>query len=110
MPKLSMIKNECYIRKTGNIEDPVKKTFKYHYHPRITIIKDIMKSKNISSFSFPPVSIHKVKDITKTLNTKKACPDGHIPVKLIKLNEDIFSSSKHVASVMILETLLVIIC
>ena len=27
----------------------------------------------------------------KTLNTKKACPDGDIPVKLIKMNEGIFS-------------------
>ena len=50
-----------------------------------------MKSKNIPSFSFQPVSIDKVKDIIKTLNTKKACPDGDIPVKLIKMNEDIFS-------------------
>ena len=43
-----------------------------------------MRSKNISSFSFQPVLIDKVKDKIKTLNTKKACPDGHIPVKLIK--------------------------
>ena len=50
-----------------------------------------MKSKNILSFSFQPVSIDKVKDIIKTLNTKKACPDGDIPVKLIKMNEGIFS-------------------
>ena len=49
-----------------------------------------MKSKNIYSFSFQPVSIDKVKDIIKTLNTKKACPNGDIPVKLIKMNEDIF--------------------
>ena len=26
-----------------------------------------------------------------TFNSKKACPDGEIPVKLIKINEDIFS-------------------
>ena len=32
-----------------------------------------------------------MKDIIKTLNTKKACPDGDVPVKLIKINEDIFS-------------------
>ena len=68
-----------------------KASFKYQYHPSITYIKDIMKSKNISSFSFQPVSIDKVKDVIKTLNTKKACPDGAIPVKLIKMNEDIFS-------------------
>ena len=51
----------------------------------------MMKSKNIPSFSFQPVSIEEAKDIIKTLNTKKACPDGDIPVKLIKMNEDIFS-------------------
>ena len=50
-----------------------------------------MKSKNISPFCFQPVSIDKVKDIIKTLNTKKAYTDGDIPVKLIKMNEDIFS-------------------
>ena len=32
-----------------------------------------------------------MKNIIKTLNTKKACPDGDITVKLIKMNEDIFS-------------------
>ena len=32
-----------------------------------------------------------MKDVIKTLNTKKACLDGDIPVKLIKMNEDIFS-------------------
>ena len=47
--------------------------------------------KNISSFSFQPVSIDKVKDIIKTLNIKKACPDGDIPVKFIKMNEGILS-------------------
>ena len=85
VPKLKIIQNECYIWKTGNIEDPVKKaSFKNRYHPSITNIKYIMRSKNISSFSFQPVLIDKVKDKIKTLNTKKACPDGHIPVKLIK--------------------------
>ena len=49
------------------------------------------KIKNISSISFQPVSIDKVKDIIKTLNTQKACPDGDVPVKLKKMNEDIFS-------------------
>ena len=49
-----------------------------------------MKSKNIPSFSFQLVSIDRVNNI-KTLNTKKACPNGDIPVKVIKMNEDIFS-------------------
>ena len=92
MPKLNIMQNDCYIRKTGNIENPIKKaSFKYRYHPSITNIKDIMKSKNIPSFSFQPVSINKVKDIIKTPNTKKVSPDGDTPVKLIKMNEDIFS-------------------
>ena len=32
-----------------------------------------------------------MKVIIKTLNTKKACPDSDLPVKLIKMSEDIFS-------------------
>ena len=32
-----------------------------------------------------------MKDIIKTPNTKKACPDGAVPVKLVKMIEDIFS-------------------
>ena len=50
-----------------------------------------MKSKNIFSFSFQPVSIDKVKNIIKTLNIKKGCSDGDMLVKLIKMNEEIFS-------------------
>ena len=89
--KLNIIQNECHIQKTGNIEYPVKKaSVKYQYHPSVTNIKDIMKSKNISSFSFQPISIDKVKDIIKTINTKKVFPDGGIPVKLIKINEASF--------------------
>ena len=49
-----------------------------------------MKSKSNSSFSFQHVSIDKVKDIIKTVKTKKACPDGDMTVKLIKMNKDIF--------------------
>ena len=37
------------------------------------------------------VSIDKVKNIIKTFNNKKACPDGDVPVKLIKINEGIYS-------------------
>ena len=80
------------IYQNRRIEYPVKKaTFKYHYHSSITNIKDITKSKNISSFSFQPVSIDKVKDIIKTLNPRKACLEGDIPVKHIKMNEYIIS-------------------
>ena len=73
------------IQKTENIEDLVQKaSFLCQHHPSIKYINCIMKSKNICCFSFQPVSIDKVKDIIKTLNTKKACPDGNLPVKLIK--------------------------
>ena len=50
-----------------------------------------MKLKNISSVSFQPVSIDKVKDKIKNLNTKRTCSDRDIPEKLVKMNEDIFS-------------------
>ena len=49
-----------------------------------------MKLKNISSFSFQHVSIDNVKDIIKNLNTKRACSDRNIPVKLLKMNEKSF--------------------
>ena len=53
MPKLNIIKYECYMRKTRNIQDRVQKaSFKYQYPPSITNIKDIMNSKNISYFIF----------------------------------------------------------
>ena len=72
-------------------EKPMKKpSFTYQYLPSISNVKD-MKSKDISSFRFQTLSIDKVKDMAKPLNTKKAFPDGHITVKLIKMNEDIFS-------------------
>ena len=32
-----------------------------------------------------------MKDIIKTLNTRKAYPDGNVPVKLIIMNKEIFS-------------------
>ena len=49
MPKLNIIQNKCYIRKTENIEGPVKKgSFKDQNHPSVTNIKDIMKSKMFS--------------------------------------------------------------
>ena len=77
--KLNIIQNECHIRKTANIVDPVKKaSLKYQYHSSMTNIKDTMKSKNIFSFSFQPDLIDKVKEIIKLLNTKNACPDGDI--------------------------------
>ena len=72
------------MQKTENIKDPMKKAlalFMYQYHPSLTNFKDItiVKSKNISSFIFQPVSID------------KACPDVAIPMKFYKMNEDIFS-------------------
>ena len=54
VPKLNIIQNECYIRKSEKIEDPVKNpSFKYQYHPSITNIKDIMKSKKYFLSQFP---------------------------------------------------------
>ena len=45
-----------------------KALFKYQCNPSITNIKDIMKSKNISSFTFQLITIDNMKDIIKTLN------------------------------------------
>ena len=44
VPMLHIIQNECHIRKTGDIQDPVKKaSFRYQYHPSILSIKEIKK-------------------------------------------------------------------
>ena len=59
---------------------------KYSKHPSILRIKQYFK--NPTEFSFVPVDI--VKEI-KNLNIKKAAPQDDIPVKILKLNNDIFS-------------------
>ena len=59
---------------------------KYSKHPSILGIKQYLKSP--TEFSFVPVDI--VKEI-KNLNIKKAAPQDNIPVKILKLNNDIFS-------------------
>ena len=91
VPKLNIIQNVIYEKQETSRIQLKKASLKYQYHPSITNINDIMKSKNISSFSVQLTSIELVNDIIKTLNTKKACPKGDILVKLIKMNEGIFS-------------------
>ena len=62
---------------------------KYSKHPRILRIKQY--SKNPTDFSFVPVDKDVIAKGIKNLNTKKAAPQDDIPVKILKLNNDIFS-------------------
>ena len=79
-----MIQNNCYIRKTENIEHSVKKaSFKYQNYPSITKFKCIMKLK-IFPLSIFSLFNRESERYNKTLDTKKACPDGGVPLKLIK--------------------------
>ena len=91
MSKLKIIQNKCYIGITENIKYAEKKALcKYRNHPSLTISKTLYYQKDFLC-QCQSVSIDKVKDIMKTLNIKKACSKGDVPLKLIKINEDIFS-------------------
>ena len=62
---------------------------KYSKHPSILRIKQYFK--NPTEFSFVPVDKDVIAKEIKNLNTKKAAPQDDIPVKILKLNNDIFS-------------------
>ena len=62
---------------------------KYSKHPSILRIKQYFK--NPAKFSFVPVDKDVIAKEIKNLDTKKAAPQDDIPVKMLKLNNDIFS-------------------
>ena len=62
---------------------------RYSKHPSILRIKQYFK--NPTEFSFVPVDKDVIAKEIKNLNTKKAAPQDDIPVKILKLNNDIFS-------------------
>ena len=64
---------------------------KYIKHPSILKIKQYFNFKNPTEFSFVPVDKDVIAKEIKNLNTKKAAPQDDIPVKILKLNNDIFS-------------------
>ena len=62
---------------------------KYNKHPSILRIKQHFK--NQIEFSFVPIGKDVIGKENKNLDTKKATPQDDIPVKILKLHNDIFS-------------------
>ena len=62
---------------------------KYTKHPSILRIKQYFN--NPTEFSLVPVDKDVIAKEIKNLNTKKAAPQDDIPVKILKLKNDIFS-------------------
>ena len=62
---------------------------KYTKHPSILTIKQYFNNR--TEFSSVPVDKDVIAKEIKNLNTKKAAPQDDIPVKILKLKNDIFS-------------------
>ena len=77
---------------TDDIEetDPVLKAIKkYKTHPSILRTKSFFKHPKVSSFKY--FNVGDVKREINNLNSKKATPEGDIPVKTLKWNSDIIA-------------------
>ena len=79
-------KNTLLYTKNRKRRGSSKKTFKYQYHPSITNIKYIMKSENISLFSFQPVSIDK-KSLSRRRYTCEAYKNEWIHLFRINISQ-----------------------
>ena len=87
---LNTEKDEGIFCDTGDETDLLLRAIKrYSKHPSILRIKQYFK--NSTEFSFGPIGKDVITKEIKNLNTKKASPQDDIPVKILKLNNDIFS-------------------
>ena len=87
---LRIVKDESIFCDMVDETDPSLRAIKkYSIHPSISRIKQYFK--NPTEFSFVPVDKDVIAKEIKNLNTKKAAPQDDIPVKILKLNNDIFS-------------------
>ena len=78
---------------SSDITDPVFNAIKkYEYHPSIKKIKHFMSGKDLQ-FSFNFETKNRILAEIHNLDSKKACQESDIPVKIIIVNIDIFSES-----------------
>ena len=90
MKALHIEKDESIFCDTGDETDSLLRAIKiYSKHPSILMIKRYFK--NPTKFSFVPVDKDAIVKEIENLDTKKAAPQDDIPVKILKLNNDIFS-------------------
>ena len=89
MNTLNIEKDESIFCDTRNETDPLLHTIKkYSKHPSILRIKQYFK--NPAKFPFLPVDKEVIAKEIKNLDTEKAALQDHIPVKVLKLNNDLF--------------------
>ena len=87
---LNIEKDESIFCDMGDEIDPLLRAMKkYSKHPSILRIKQYFKYS--TEFSFVPVEKDVIAKEIKNLNTEKAPPQDDIPVKILKLNNDILS-------------------
>ena len=87
---LNIEKDDSIFCDTGDETDPLLCAVKkYSKHPSILRTKKYFK--NPTKFSFVPVDKDAIAKEIKNLDTKKAAPQDDTPVKILKLNNDIFS-------------------
>ena len=87
---LNIEKDESIFCDTGDETDPLLRAIKKFSKPP-SILRIRQYFKNPTEFSFVPVDKDVIAKEIKNLNTKKAAPQDDIPVKILKLNNDIFS-------------------
>ena len=87
---INIEKDESMFCDTGDETDPLLHAIKkYSKHPSILRIKQYFK--NSTESFFVPVDKDVIAKEIKNLDTKKAAPQDDIPVKILKLNNDIVS-------------------
>ena len=89
MTTLNTEKDESIFCDTGDETDPLLRAIKNIANISILRIKQYFK--NLTEFSFVPVDKDVIPKKIKNLNNKKAAPQDDIPVKILKLNNDMFS-------------------
>ena len=86
---LNIEKDESIFCDTGDETNPLLRAIKkYSKHPSILRIKQHFK--NPAKFPFRPVDKEVIAKEIKNLDTEKAALQDHIPVKVLKLNNDLF--------------------
>ena len=93
MKNLNITVSGKFLCEANNMKDPVLKSIeKYKKHPSIKAIAGLSKNDN---FILEKVSYEEMLHETKQLYTIKACQDTDVPLKIVKMNSDIFADFLH---------------
>ena len=93
MKNLNITVSVKFLFEANNMKHPVLKSIeKYKKHPSIKAIAGLSKNDN---FILEKVSYEEMLHETKQLHTIKACQDTDVPLKIVKMNSDIFADFLH---------------